>query len=96
MLTLPCHPADASRQACHTRFKSQGKKMQGCCLISLIPAMHADSSVPLPLHAHVLAAADEDVPEGAVRFEIEPKDIVESLVEAGLEVEAREDVDVSL
>ena len=39
--------------------------------------------------------ADADVPEGAVRFELGAGEIEEALAEAGLEVEALEDVDVS-
>lgn len=37
---------------------------------------------------------EDDVPEGAVRFELEAGDIEAALAEDGLEVEAREDVDV--
>ena len=38
---------------------------------------------------------EEDVPEGAVRFECEAPAIEAALAEQGIAVEAREDVDVS-
>ncbi len=38
---------------------------------------------------------EDDVPEGAVRFELEAAAIEAALAEQGIEVEAREDVDVS-
>lgn len=37
---------------------------------------------------------EDDVPEGAVRFELEAAGIEAALAEQGIEVEAREDVDV--
>ena len=39
---------------------------------------------------------EDDVPEGAVRFELDASDIEAALAEDGLEVEAREDVDVRI
>lgn len=42
----------------------------------------------------MLSDADEDVPEGAVRFEVDETDIAAALAEAGVDVEARPDVDV--
>lgn len=38
---------------------------------------------------------EDDVPEGAVRFELDAEAIEASLAEDGIEVEAREDIDVS-
>jgi predicted Zn-dependent peptidase len=37
---------------------------------------------------------DKDIPEGAVRFEVDAPDIAAALTEAGVDVEARPDVDV--
>lgn len=41
------------------------------------------------------SGSEDDVPEGAVRFELEAGDIEAALAEDGVEIEAREDVDVS-
>ena len=41
------------------------------------------------------SGSEDDVPEGAGRFELEAGDIEAALAEDGVEIEAREDVDVS-
>ena len=51
---------------------------------------------PLPRTAALDESGDEadDVPEGAVRFELDAAEVEAALAEDGLEVEAREEVDV--
>lgn len=52
-------------------------------------------SQPVPPAAMEESGSEDDVPEGAVRFELEAGDIEAALAEDGVEIEAREDVDVS-
>jgi hypothetical protein len=58
---------------------------------SLATTQHVD---PAAVAAMEESGDEDDVPEGAVRFELEAGDIEAALAEDGLEVEAREDVDV--
>ena len=61
---------------------------------SLATTQHVDPAAA-PVSALDSGSEDEEVPEGAVRFELEAGAIEEALAEAGLEVEAQEEVEVS-
>ncbi|KAL4457809.1 hypothetical protein ABPG75_012674 [Micractinium tetrahymenae] len=58
---------------------------------SLATTQHVD---PAAVAAMEESGDEDDVPEGAVRFELEAADIEAALAEQGIEVEAREDVEV--
>jgi hypothetical protein len=60
---------------------------------SLATTQHVD---PAAVAAMEESGGEEEVPEGAVRFELDAAAIEAALAESGLEVEAREDVDVPL
>lgn len=77
-------------------------KRAACKGLELSPHVHAfrqsrytPSPVPIAAAVDDSSAGEEDVPDGAVRFELEAPAIEEALAEIGVEVEALEDVDVS-
>eukprot|EP00887_Chlorella_sp_A99_P001378 scaffold8.g1378.t1 len=61
---------------------------------SLATTQHVDPARGVPLADALESGDEEDVPEGAVRFEVDAAQIEEALAEAGLEVEAQPEVDV--